>query len=185
MRLLGRLIAGLLFTVPVFAREPLIQVAPAGAATIRLATEPRGDDPLTQAAKRAADDPWPNAGTMQILEAAHTRDQQEWEQVFAIDLGQAFRGDAVSKNVPFEYQPNPYAMPDGFSIVQLLANAVLRANLPCGSIYAVDSLGDDMHGWALMCDKKANFYAVTLVGKHWKLARITPNGAQSRTPSRK
>src|SRR3954468_23057329 len=75
------LVASLLFAFSISAREPLIQVAPAGSATIRLATEPRDDDPLTQAAKRAADDPWPNAGTVQILEAAHQRDQQEWEQV--------------------------------------------------------------------------------------------------------
>jgi len=37
------------------------------AATLRLATNSKDNDPLTQAAKRAADDPYPDASTLQLI----------------------------------------------------------------------------------------------------------------------
>lgn len=151
----------------------LIQVSPASAATVRLAIATKEDDPLTQAAKRAADDPYPDASTLQIIESAHIRDEQEWEQAFAADMDAAFRGEAMAVNLPFEYPPNSYRPPDGFSITMYLANAVLRAKLPCESIYSVDSLGGKLHGWVLICDHKTNAYGIALAGKDWKLHAVT------------
>jgi hypothetical protein len=163
-------IGGLLLAAPVTANNKgLIQVAPAGASSLRLARESKDDDPLTQAAKHAADDPYPDASTIQLVESVHLRDEHEWQEAFAFDMGQAFRQAADAISVPFEYPPNPRRIPDGFGVVQLLANAVLRANLPCKSIYTVDSLDGGVHGWILMCDHKTNVYGIALVGKDWKL----------------
>jgi len=177
-------IACLLFAMPASANEKeLIQVAPAGAQTLRLLNGPSDDDPLTQAAKRAADDPYPDASTLELLASAHTRDQQNWGQAFDIDVTQTFRQNALTTNVPLEYVPKGYNIPDGFGIVQLLANAVLRANLPCKSIYSVDSLDGGLHGWGLICDHKANAYGIALVGHDWKLKQVSTTAVGS--PARK
>lgn len=92
-----------------------------------------------------------------------------WQQAFARDMENAFRQDAGKVSVPHEYPPNPYDMPDGFGIVQWLANAAIRAKLPCGSIYTVNSVGEGKRGWRLSCDQGAHNYTITLVGKEWKL----------------
>lgn len=176
---------GLLIAFPAIARDALINVAPAGAITMRLITEPREKDALDQAAEREAANPWPNPGTFQILESARIRGDHEWQQAFAYDMGQTFRQDADKVSVPFEYPPNPRATPNGFGIVQLLANAVLRANLPCNSIYSVDSIGDGHHGWILLCDRKQNAYAIALVGHSWKLSALSPIKARPRVQSQR
>jgi hypothetical protein len=171
-------IAGLLLGLAASAKEPdLIQVAPAGAYSQRLATQSKADDPLTQAAKRAAEDPYPDAGTRRLINSVHARDEQEWEQAFSMDMGSAFRQKADAISVPFEYPPNPNRIPDGLGIVQLLANAVLRANLPCKSIYSVDSMDGNLRGWVLICDQKKNGYGIALVGKDWKLTHVTDGSA--------
>lgn len=180
MRVFSPLIAGLLFALPVFAREPLIQLAPASDATLQLVTGSRKDDPLDQAAKRASDNPWQNSGNYELLAAVRQRDEIALEQAFMADLGRATPRDAIQKQVPFERPPNGDDMPMIMGMIGPLTNAVLRANMPCGSIYAAEPLGEGMHGWALMCDGKANFYAIALVGKNWKLTRIA-----QRSPSRK
>jgi hypothetical protein len=172
--------AALLAVATVSAKEAdLIQIAPAGASALRIVTDKK-DDPLTQAARRAADDPYPNAGSLQILEVAHQRDEQEWEAAFAYDMGSTFRQAADAVSVPYEYAPNINAVPDGWGITQLLANAVLRAKLPCGSIHSVDSLRS-AHGWPLVCDQKSHAYAIALVKSDWKLMRYVAPAAQRRT----
>jgi hypothetical protein len=152
----------------------LIEVAPAGGSAWRLATEPKDDDPLTQAARHAADDPDPDMGSLQLIEAVRVRDEQEWEAAFAADMGSAFRGAADAVTVPFEYVPNSQ-IPNGFGIVQMLANAVLRTKLPCGSIYTVGSVPQLAHGWILVCDHKQHAYSVMLVGHDWKLRDVSSN----------
>lgn len=147
----------------------LIEVAPAGESSWGLATEPKDADPLTQAARRAADDPDPDMGTLQLIEAVRVRDEQEWESAFAADMGSTFQGAADAVTVPFEYMLSSTRIPDGFGIVQMLDNAALRAKLPCESIYTVDSLHQPAHGWLLLCDHKRHAYSVMLVGHDWKL----------------
>lgn len=177
-------LACVLSAVPASANnKELVQVAPAGPYSLRLATDSKANDPLTQAANRAADDPYPDASTLQLIASVHKRDEQEWEQAFSMDMGAAFRQAADAVSVPFEYQPNPTHIPDGFGIVQLLANAVLRANLPCKSIYSVDSLDGGVYGWILICDHKANGYGIALVGRDWKLHHVT--AAAVAKPARK
>jgi len=80
----------------------------------------------------------------------------------------AFRQDAATYSAPFEYPPNPDDVPDGFGIVQLLANAALRAHQRCDSIYTGNSLLAD-HGWSLMCDHEQGAYVIKLIGNDWKL----------------
>ena len=150
----------------------LLQIAPAGAYSLRLAAQSNEDDPLTLAARRAADEPSPDASTLELIESVRRRDQGQWEQAFSMDMAQAFRQNADTVSVTFEYPPNPMR-PDGFSIAQQLANVVLRANLPCKSIYPVDALGGRLYGWILICDHKARGYGIALVGKDWKLRAVT------------
>jgi hypothetical protein len=150
-----------------------IEVAPAGESSWRLATEPKDDDPLTQEAKHADDDPDPDMGSLQLIEAVGVRDEQEWESAFSADMGSTFRGAADAVTVPFEYMPNSQRIPDGFGIVQMLANAALRAKLPCGSIYTVGSLPQPAHGWILLCDHKQHAYSVMFVGHDWKLRNLS------------
>lgn len=178
------LISGLLVALPALAGEPIMQVAPAGQYTMRLATESKENDPLHKVAKRAAANPSPDASTYGLLESVHTQDEHKWERAFSMDTGQAFRQGVANVSVPFEYPPNPYDIPDGFGIVQLLANAVLRAQLPCGSIHTVDSLVVDP-GWILVCDQRTNAYTITLVGRDWKLSALTPRSIKQRAQDRK
>lgn len=182
MKALITLVGGLLIALPAFPREPLIQMAPAGQYTMRLATESKENDPLHQAAKRAAADPHPDASTYALLASVHTQDEHKWQQAFSRDMEQAFRQDAMTISVPFEHPPS-YTQ-DGFGIVQLLANAVLRARLPCASIYTVDSLLND-RGWILVCDQRTNAYTIMLVDRNWKLNVITPRSLQWRTKNGK
>lgn len=75
----------LLVIAPVSAEEKrLIQISPAGPYTLRLATQSSDDDALTQAARRAADDPYPDASTLKLIESVRRRDQAQWEQAFSM-----------------------------------------------------------------------------------------------------
>lgn len=153
------------------SRPALIEVAPAGESARRLVTE-TDDDPLTQAVRHAADDPDPDAGSLQLIEAVRVRDEQEWESAFSSDMGSAFQGAADAVSVRFEYMPNSQRIPDGFGIVQMLANAALRAKFSCESIYTVGSLPRPAHGRILLCDHKQHAYSVMFVGYDWKLGDL-------------
>lgn len=177
MRSFLGIILGMHIALATSASERLIQVAPASQGTMRLATTSKENDPLHQAAKRAAADPSPDASMLRLIESVRMQDEHQWERAFSADMSQAFRQDAAEVSVPFEYAPNPYSVPDGFGVVQLLANAVLRAQLPCSSIHTVDSLIND-RGWILVCDQRANAYTIMLVGNHWKLNVLTPRRTQ-------
>jgi hypothetical protein len=183
-RALSASVAALLLSLPASAvtHKDWILVAPAGSFAQSLLTENKESDPLAQAARRAADDPYPDAGTLRLIQAAHVRDEQEWEQAFAADMGSAFREAADAVTVPFEYPPNADQIPDGFGVAEFLSNAVPRARLPCSSIYAVDSLSRGFHGWILVCDHKANAYGVFLAEGNWRLKRYPLADKQRRTP---
>jgi hypothetical protein len=87
-------VAALLLSLPASAvtHKDWILVTPAGSSAQSLLTENKEADPPAQAARRAADDPYPDAGALRLIQAAHVRDEQEWEQAFAADMGSAFRG---------------------------------------------------------------------------------------------
>jgi len=107
------------------------------------------------------------------VETVRVRDEQEWESAFAADMGAAFQGAADAATVPFEYMPNAQRIPDGFGVVQMLANAALRAKRPYGAIYSVRSVPQPAHGWILVCDHKQHAHAVMLVGHDWKLREMS------------
>jgi hypothetical protein len=151
------------------AATSLIEVAPATEHTMRLLHAPK--DNADVIAERAADDPNPDASNVEIINDVHIRNEHIWEEAFADSVLTAFRQAAARVSVPFEYPIHSANVPDGYAVVQLLANAVLRANLRCDSIYTVDSLRAD-HGWRLMCDHKRETYAIRLVGQDWKLAQV-------------
>lgn len=157
------------FSTPVVAQQVGVStIAPVSEATLRLANKPR-DPTLEAAVRRVRADPYPDASTLHLLKSIKQQEDHEWQQAFARDMENAFRQDADKVSVPHEYPPNPYDMPDGFGIVQWLANAAIRAKLPCGSIYTVNSVGEGKRGWRLSCDQGAHNYTITLVGKEWKL----------------
>jgi hypothetical protein len=165
---LSAVFASLLLAGPVAAQQVVVSpIAPASEATLRLSNKPR--DPNVEAAvRRARLDPDPDASTFALLESVRIQEDHAWQQAFERDIEKAGRA-AGARSVPYEYPPNPSSMPDGWGITQGLANAVLRAKLPCGSITAVGSIGDGKRGWFLSCDQGAHGYAIALVGKEWKL----------------
>ena len=143
----------------------LIEVASADEYTMRLLHAPK--DNADVMAEHAADDPNPDASMMWFIEQIRINHEYEWEDAFSNSVYSTYRQDAARVAVPSEYPMNSNP-PDGTRIIQLLANAVLRANLRCGSIYTVGSLRSE-HGWRLLCDHKREIYVIKLVGQDWKL----------------
>jgi hypothetical protein len=149
------------------AAVQLIEVASADQPTMRLANAPK--DELDRIAEKAADDPNPDGSNFEVINAAHMRNEQRWEQVFASSTLAAYGNVAAKVQVPFEYPPR--VGEDGLGIVQGLANAALRAHLRCDSIYHVEPISDG-HGWRLICDHKKATYVIELIGRDWKLLQV-------------
>ena len=173
---LGLMLFALAFVSEITAAQEVVvkPIAKAGVATQRLLTKQR--DPSVEAAlKRAQADPYPDASTLTLIRSVLQAEEHEWEQAFALDMGNTFGVAADRVNVPFDYPPNPYAIADGFGIVQLLANSVLQAGLPCASIYRVDSNREGRRGWWLECDLGAHTYLIALSNSgEWRLAFRAP-----------
>jgi hypothetical protein len=147
------------------AATSLIEAAPASQYTMRLSHAPK--DNADVMAERAADDPTPDASMMEFIDDVRRNHEYQWQDAFSESIYSTNRQDATKIVVPLEYALHMNS-PDGMRIVQLLANAVLRANLRCSSIYTLDSLRAE-HGWRLLCDHRQEIYEIKLVGQDWKL----------------